>query len=84
MKKVDLCDNLTYFDITDEDNISFMYEDKLLVEFGDKTHYENKFSTLSAAVKELRESSAGETPTGIINMVSDNYTFRSVVPKKSE
>lgn len=84
MEKTNLSEGLSQFDLSDEDDISFMYMDKLLVEFGDVSHYENKFNNLVSIIATLTESSGGEVPTGIVNMTSDNYTFRSVVPKKSE
>lgn len=73
-KEKGLSEKLTHFDITDEDYIVFRFEDKLKVEFGDVTHYENKFDYLIAFLE-----GAAETPQGIVNMVSENYTFRSVI-----
>ncbi len=73
-EKNDMLQKVTHFDISDEDYIVFRLEDKLKIEFGDVNHYENKFDYLTAFL-----TTAAETPQGIVNMVSENYTFRSVI-----
>lgn len=80
-KEYGLMDRLTSFDISDNDYIVFWFEDKLKVEFGDTSHFENKFDNLVAIIKSVSEN---ETPDGVINMVSENYTYRNVILKKSE
>lgn len=79
LKEKGLLEKLTEFDITDDDYIVFIYEDKLKVEFGDAKRFENKFDYLTAIFDYW-----SEIPEGIINMASENYTFRNVVLKKTE
>lgn len=77
-KEKGLLEKLTEFDITDDDYIVFIYEDKLKVEFGDVKRFENKFDYLTAIFDYW-----AEIPEGIINMTSENYTFRNVALKKN-
>lgn len=85
-----MLEKLTEFDITDDDYIVFWYEDKLKIEFGDIQHFENKFDYLSAILDyQINSTGNGEEitaqiPEGVINMISENYTFRSVALKKTE
>lgn len=78
-KENNMAEKITEFDITDDDYIVFIYEDKLKVEFGDAKRFENKFDYLTAIFDYW-----AEIPEGVINMTSENYTFRNVTQKKSE
>lgn len=76
-KELSLTKDITYIDITKKDDIVFRYKDKLKVELGGLNDYDLKFSYVKAMLSEL-----GPDATGVINMQSENYTYRNTIEEK--
>ncbi len=65
---------ITEIDVTKKDDIMFRYNGKLKIELGGLNDYDLKFNYIKAMLSEL-----GADATGVINMQSENYTYRNTI-----
>ncbi len=73
-EKHNLMADITEIDVAKKSNIMFRYKGKLKIELGGLEDYDLKFNYIKAMLSEL-----GEGATGVINMQSENYTYRNTV-----
>lgn len=66
--------DITEIDITKKNDIVFRYKGKLKIELGGLNDYGLKFNYIQAMLSEL-----GSDATGVINMQSENYTYRNTI-----
>lgn len=69
-----LSGDITEIDVTKKNDIVFRYREKLKIELGGLNDYGLKFNYIRAML-----SSLGEDATGVINMQSENYTYRNTI-----
>ena len=65
---------VTEIDVTKKSDIVFRYKGKLKIELGGLNDYDLKFNYVKAMISEL-----GADATGVINMQSENYTYRNTI-----
>lgn len=73
-KQYSLTPYITEIDVTKKDDIVFRYNGKLKIELGGLNDYDLKFNYIKAMLSEL-----GMEATGVINMQSENYTYRNTI-----
>ncbi len=73
-EKYALTPYITEIDVTKKDDIMFRYNGKLKIELGGLNDYDLKFNYIQAMLSEL-----GADATGVINMESENYTYRNTI-----
>ena len=66
--------DITEIDVTKKDDLMFRYKDKLKIELGGLNDYGLKFNYIQAMLSAL-----GQEATGVINMQSENYTYRNTI-----
>ncbi|MBR5535439.1 MAG: FtsQ-type POTRA domain-containing protein [Clostridia bacterium] len=69
-----LTEYITEVDVTKKNDIMFRYKGKLKIELGSLNDYGLKFNYIRAMLSEL-----GTDATGVINMQSENYTYRNTI-----
>lgn len=72
--KYDITPFVTEIDVAKKTDIVFRYNHKLKIELGGLNDYDLKFNYIKAMLSEL-----GNDATGVINMQSENYTYRNTI-----
>ncbi len=65
---------ITEIDVAKKDDVIFRYNGKLKIELGGLNDYDLKFNYIQAMLSEL-----GADATGVINMESENFTYRNTI-----